>query len=201
MRKTSALLAIPVAAVLVATWSPVASASHNADDHSPNARLLANIPRSSETALGGPNFQSDLAFIDDYAIAGNYNGFRIIDISDPENPTVVRDVWCPGPQNDVSVWGDAIVLSVDLVLTSSDCDATRADPQTLETGWEGLRVFSLSEVLAAEPDADGFTRVGAGSRDLHRVWLAHPHRGAGRGPGADLRVVVLAAFRSGLRAT
>jgi len=156
------VLAIAVLTVL-GVWAPGAAASHNADQHSPNAVHFKNIPRSSEFRFGNPafgqSFQSDLAFTGDYAIAGNYNGFRIVDISDPDDPQVVRDVWCPGPQNDVSVWGDAIVVSVDDVLTSSSCTATRANPQTLETGWEGLRVFSLSQVLADTPDPDGFTRV------------------------------------------
>jgi hypothetical protein len=195
MKRTRATLSVVATALLVATWSPAASASHNADDHSPNARLLANIPRSSETALGGENFQSDLAFIGHYAIAGNYNGFRIIDISDPTNPTVVRDVWCPGPQNDVSVWGDAIVLSVDLVLTSSSCTATRAEPQTLETGWEGLRVFSLSEVLATEPDADGFTRLEPAAA-IYTACGSHTHTGV---PDGDRVLIYVSSYslRSG----
>jgi hypothetical protein len=72
---------------------------------------------------------------------------------------VIRDVWCPGPQNDVSIWGDTIVTSVDDVLTGSACGSTRAVPQTLETGWEGLRMFSLKRILATPAAADGFTRV------------------------------------------
>ena len=39
---------------------------------------------------------------------------------------MVRDVWCPGPQNDVSIWGDLIILSVDTVLTDSGCSGARA---------------------------------------------------------------------------
>lgn len=175
-----------------------AGADHNADDHSPQATALANIPRSSDFQFGVPPaaaFQSDLAFTGDLAIAGNYNGFRVIDVSDPENPSVVRDVWCPGPQNDVSIWDDLIVLSVDTVLTSPSCSAVAAVPQTLETGWEGLRVFSLSEVLATDPDPDGFTRlepVGAVYTDCG----SHTHTGI---PDGDRVIVYVSSYslRSG----
>src|SRR5206468_7384386 len=57
------------------------------------------------------------------------------------------------------IWGDVIVASVDDVLTSPACGSLRAVPQTDPNGWEGLRIFSLKQVLAARPDADGFTRV------------------------------------------
>ncbi|MGH3711968.1 MAG: LVIVD repeat-containing protein [Micromonosporaceae bacterium] len=176
MRSTRAVLSVAATVLLVGAWSPAASADHNADEHSGNAKHLANIPRSSEVALGGPSFQSDLAFTGKYAIAGNYNGFRVIDITNPANPTVVRDVWCPGPQNDVSIWGDALVLSVDTVLTSSSCTAARAVPQTLETGWEGLRVFSLAEVLATAPDPDGFTRLEPAAA-IYTACGSHTHTG------------------------
>jgi hypothetical protein len=85
--------------------------------------LLAHLDRSS------PATQSDLAFIGRYALAGNYNGFRVIDVSRPRRPVVVRDVWCPGPQNDISVWGDAIVVSIDSVRTSPGCTGAPASPR------------------------------------------------------------------------
>jgi hypothetical protein len=122
------------------------------DSFSPGANHLFNAPRSSQAT------QSDLAFQGDYAFAGNYNGFRIFDISDPTHPELVKDVWCPGAQNDISVWGDAIVLSVDSVRTDSTCSSA-AVPAPFAVGWEGVRVFSLAKVLDDSPDADGFTRL------------------------------------------
>jgi len=136
---------------------------------SEGAHLLTNIDRSSI------NTQSDLAFQGDYAFAGNYNGFRIIDISDPAHPTVVRDVWCPGAQNDISVWGDAIILSVDSVRASDSC-AAGASTTPLTSGWEGLRVFSLAKVLAAQPGADGFTRL-APEANVYTDCGSHTHTG------------------------
>jgi hypothetical protein len=151
-RRLRLLVAIMGALALLGLAVP-ARADHNADQHSQNMELLAHLDRSS------PVTQSDLAFIGRYALAGNYNGFRVIDVSRPRRPVVVRDVWCPGPQNDISVWGDAIVVSIDSVRTSPDCTGAPASPPTDPSGWEGIRVFRLSQVLAASSDPDGFTRV------------------------------------------
>ena len=51
-----------------------------------------------------------------YAVAGNYSGFRILDVSEPGDPEVVSDFPCHGPQGDVSVTiyntGQALVQDV-----------------------------------------------------------------------------------------
>ncbi|MGH8828391.1 MAG: hypothetical protein ACRDVZ_12530, partial [Jiangellaceae bacterium] len=199
MRRHRVLISVVAVLTVLAGWPPTATASHTADQHSPQAQHLANIPRSSDFRFDdpafGPSFQSDLAFQGDLAIAGNYNGFRVIDVSDPAHPVVVRDVWCPGPQNDVSIWGDAIVLSVDDVLTSSSCTATRAVPQTLETGWEGLRIFSLADVLAESPDPDGFTRLEPATA-VYTACGSHTHTGV---PDGNRVLVYVASYslRSG----
>ncbi|HEU4491186.1 MAG TPA: hypothetical protein VFR74_09965 [Jiangellales bacterium] len=41
---------------------------------------MSNTPKSSGTT------QSDLAFFGKHAVAGNYTGFRILDVSSPVNP-------------------------------------------------------------------------------------------------------------------
>ncbi len=180
VNRTRLLLPMFAVLALVSAWATPASASHNADQHSPGARHLANIPRSSDFRFNDPalgrSFQSDLAFQGKLAIAGNYNGFRVIDISRPARPRVIRDVWCPGAQNDVSIWGDVIVTSVDEVLTGSRCGSRPAVPQTLETGWEGLRIFSLRQVLRARPAADGFTYVQPVST-VYTACGSHTHTG------------------------
>lgn len=185
---------LPTALALgLGTWALPASAAHNADDHSQNMHQLSFLPRSSAAT------QSDLAFVGKWAFAGNYNGFRILDASDPENPVVVRDVWCPGPQNDISVWGDAIVLSVDSVrlanparsgALASDCDSVAAaGAQTLDpNGWEGLRVFSLSDILAMTPGPDGFVRPTDPATAIYTDCGSHTHTGAPHGDHVDVYV-------------
>jgi hypothetical protein len=89
---------------------------------------------------------SDLAFRGRLAFAGNYEGFRIIDIADPEAPAVLADVNCPGQQHDVSVWKHLLFLSIDRPLTAPECGS----PQTpvvdgvITPGFEGLRIFDVA---------------------------------------------------------
>jgi hypothetical protein len=168
MRKGMVLLAVPamLALGLLGTNVPAGAHPPEGDDthtqshtspggNSQNMKQKAFVPKSSN------EFQSDLAFWGDYAFAGNYNGFRIIDISDSSAPTVVKDVWCPGQQGDISVWGDIILLSVDQVMLDAPCGSAPAPAArvTESTNWEGIRVFSLAQVLATAADADGFTRL------------------------------------------
>ncbi|MGW5102356.1 LVIVD repeat-containing protein [Streptomyces sp. NPDC004100] len=107
--------------------------------HSRNIEHLANIPKD---ALAGVN--SDLAFQGKYAFAGNYDGFRVFDISDPKAPKTVAQVLCPGSQNDVSVSGDLLFLSTDSSRSDDSCAST-AQPATEKSSWEGMKIFDISD--------------------------------------------------------
>ncbi|MEU8617840.1 hypothetical protein [Streptomyces sp. NPDC048623] len=108
--------------------------------HSPNIEHLVNIPKD---ALKGTN--SDLAFQGKYAFAGNYDGFRVFDISDPANPKTVTQVLCPGSQNDVSVSGDLLFLSTDSSRSDNSCAST-SQPASVKESWEGMKIFDISDV-------------------------------------------------------
>ncbi|MFJ8331919.1 LVIVD repeat-containing protein [Streptomyces sp. NPDC094437] len=107
--------------------------------HSANIEHLANIPKD---ALPGTN--SDLAFQGRYAFAGNYDGFRVFDISNPKAPRTVAQVLCPGSQNDISVSGDLLFLSTDSSRSDSSCNST-TQPATEKSSWEGMKVFDISD--------------------------------------------------------
>jgi hypothetical protein len=81
IRSLRPFLATAIVGLMVAGAVP-AEADHNTDLHI-NMTLLANLP-SEGTAT-----QSDLAFQGTFAYAGAFNGFRIIDISNPANPSQV----------------------------------------------------------------------------------------------------------------
>jgi hypothetical protein len=106
-----------------------------------NVELLANLPRTSNLN----NFQTDLAFTGDYAVAGNYDGFTVYDISEPAEPEIVTTVVCPGAQNDVSIYGDMLFTSTDSARTNDSCQSAGAS-QNSATSWEGIRVWDISDI-------------------------------------------------------
>lgn len=137
MRLRTAQLATFVVAALVAA---VPAAANDGADHSQNMKLLSNSPRTTAAS------QSDLAFWGRTAYAGNYNGFRVLDISDPENITQLADVRCRGQQGDVTVWGSLLFISVDRPTTTADCSGT--DTPSGVNGFEGIRIFDVSDPAA-----------------------------------------------------
>jgi hypothetical protein len=86
---------------------------------------------------------SDLAFWGNLAYAGHYEGFQIIDASDPRNPKQLVDFACPGSQHDVSVWQNLLFVSVETPRSRPDCDSVTQTP-----GFEGIRIFDVSNPRA-----------------------------------------------------
>nr|WP_228771395.1 hypothetical protein [Actinokineospora iranica] len=110
---------------------------------SPNIVHLANIPATAP--LSGPDsVGTDLAFTGDYAIAGNYLGFTIYDISNPKKPAITSQVLCPGGQNDVSVSGNLLFLSTDSRRTDDSCSSA-SQPDGGKPYWEGMKIFDISD--------------------------------------------------------
>lgn len=69
---------------------------------------------------------SDLAFYKNLAFAGNYDGFRVVDIKRPDAMRVLSDVSCRSNQGDVSVFktrDDRVILlqSIDRPVDAPDC--------------------------------------------------------------------------------
>ncbi|WP_190158603.1 LVIVD repeat-containing protein [Streptomyces litmocidini] len=123
--------------------------------HSQNVEHLANVPKD---ALKGLN--SDLAFQGKYAFAGNYDGFRIFDISDPKDPKTVAQVLCPGSQNDVSVSGNLLFLSTDSSRSDNSCAST-TQPASVKESWEGMKIFDISDI--ADPKYVAAVETNCGS--------------------------------------
>ncbi len=92
---------------------------------------------------------SDLAFWGNLVYAGNWGGFRILDVS-MRSPRVLVDHVCNGPQGDVSVYrmGGRTFLfqSVDTPQTAADCSSV--DAPIIDggrVGYEGVRVFDVTD--------------------------------------------------------
>jgi hypothetical protein len=132
--------------------------SSGPDLHSRNMKLLANVPRTGDAT------QSDLAFAGRYAYAGNYDGFRVIDLSDPERPRVVSDVRCNGAQADLSVYQSLLFLSVDQAQSSTACDSEDVFPDN--GTFEGIRIFDVSDPAAPRHVASVATDCGSHTHTL-----------------------------------
>jgi hypothetical protein len=149
--------------------------------------LLANQPNPHTV-------NSDVAFWGKLAYEGYYGGFRVIDISKPKSPTVLADVRCNGPQNDVSVWRNLVFLSVDRPQTTPGCDSLDAADLTDATTFEGIRIFDASnpkspQLIASVPtDCGSHTNTLVPDLKNGRILLyvssyalrAGPHCGQGR---------------------
>ena len=165
MRARPTLVAA-VAALSLGLAGPVAAhedhpgpGSTGPDRHSKNVKLLSNVPRATNAT------QSDLAFDGKLAYAGNYVGFRVLDISDPEAPTVVTDFRCNGAQGDVSVWRGLLFQSVDSPQSSGACNSTNVSATT-PGAWEGVRIFDVSNPAAPVHLASVATDCGSHTHTL-----------------------------------
>nr|WP_310738011.1 hypothetical protein [Microbispora sp. H10949] len=143
--------------------------------HSPNLKVVANVPLTAP--FDGPeDWGTDMAFQGRYAFVGNYRGFTVHDIGDPAHPKVVARVVCPGGQNDISVSGDLLFLSVDQARTDDTCESEAGDPMA-EDEWEGIRVFDISDkahpryLKAVRTECGSHTHTIVPGRDAGTLYL------------------------------
>lgn len=165
------VVALALALTLVAAGTVVAGndpegdhtgpGSSGPDQHTKNIKLLSNVAKATGTTT-----QSDLAFWGRHAFAGHYQGFRIIDIADPENPAVVTDFRCNGAQSDLSVWGNLLFQSVDAPQNHGGCDSTGVTAATPGM-FEGVRIFDISNVAAPVHLASVDTDCGSHTHTLY----------------------------------
>ena len=110
------------------------------ESQSKNLKIVGSISRTRDSSTYR---NSDLAFWGDRAYAGHYDGFQIVDTSDPENPEQVVDFACPGSQHDVSVWRNLLFVSVETPRSSPACNSTQMAGGM--PGFEGMRIFDVSD--------------------------------------------------------
>ncbi|MGH7658102.1 MAG: hypothetical protein ACREL6_07690, partial [Gemmatimonadales bacterium] len=115
----------------------------NAEQASWNLELVSNTP-SREPFAGVTN--SDLAFMGNYAIQGNYNGFQVWDISNPANPTLRKGYFCPASQSDVSVYKNLLFVSGEGLSGRIDCGGEGVEDTVSEARLRGLRIFDISNL-------------------------------------------------------
>jgi hypothetical protein len=153
-------LAVSMAA-LVAVGVP-AQADHATRPHTRNLHAMGHSPQEGTFSVpdGQRVINSDIAFWGDIAFNGNYNGFRVIDISAPGNPKEISHPECNGDQGDIVVWEDILVRS-----WNSPAPAGRlCDGEPVPVGFEGLHIWDISDLtdpqlvgeveLSTRPEAD-----------------------------------------------
>jgi LVIVD repeat len=166
------VLAVSLTAMVV--WGMPAQADHATRPHTQNIQAKGHSPDFGSFLLpdGQRDANSDLAFWGKLAFHGDYDGFRIVDISDPDNPLLVSRTRCNGDQGDIVVWGDILVRAWNAPkAVPRDCDGT-----TVPAGFEGMHVFDISNLanpqlvgeveLSARPQADA---PGCGTHTLTLV--------------------------------
>jgi hypothetical protein len=169
-----------------------AGANHgNADQASPNMIHHAQIDR------GGTN--SDLAFWNNLAAAGNYSGTRLLDVTKPENPVILSTITCRGPQGDVSFYEARnrllLFVSVDTPQSVPGPPPGQKDCVSSDTteaaGFEGIRIWDVTDPTApkfikiVQTDCGSHTHTTIPDDDNQRALIyvsSYPLAATGIGP-------------------
>ena len=150
-------LRVVAAVVVVVGLMPGTAAATHVPDQSFKIDELFTSPNQATN--------SDFAFWGNYAFSGYYTGdagfpagtgprggVRIFDISNPAAPQLVRNLQCDGLQADPVVWDrngngvpDLLLVAVDRTMVAPQCGAARSANHADPTGWEGVRVFTMSD--------------------------------------------------------
>lgn len=130
----------------------------HAQGHSPNPASFFNVTPETPNEIN-----SDIAFWGDIAFNGNYDGFRVIDISAPGNPKEIAHQRCEGNQGDVLVYEDVVVRSWN----SPAPAGVECDGQPVPEGFEGLHVFDVSNL--ADPELVTSVETACGSHTATAV--------------------------------
>jgi len=110
-----------------------------------NLRVVAKAPPTGQF-VGSTN--SDLAFLGNYAIQGNYNGFQVWDITNPSNPTLKTSYYCPASQSDVSVFKNLLFVSGEGLGGRLDCGGQGVRDTVSAERLRGIRIFDITDITA-----------------------------------------------------
>ncbi|MDQ3673543.1 MAG: hypothetical protein M3365_04125, partial [Gemmatimonadota bacterium] len=108
-----------------------------------NLRVVSTTP-SPEPFSAALN--SDLAFTGNYAIQGNFNGYQVWDISNPQAPTLARAYVCPASQSDVSVYRNLLFVSGESLTARLDCGTQGVKDSVSKERLRGLRIFDITDI-------------------------------------------------------
>lgn len=169
----------------------VATADHGPRPSTQNIHAMGHSPHPATflgEADGVRHVSSDLAFRGNLAFQGNYDGFRILDVSAPGQPVELLHQRCNGDQGDIVVSGDILLRSWN----SKKATPRTCDGQTVPAGWEGVHVFDISDladphlVASVELPCGSHTLTLAGESSGQLVVYSNNSSSAGCGVGLNL---------------
>ncbi len=161
----------------------------DADPHTQNVHEMGHDAKPATFSVpdGQRVVSSDLAFQGKLAYQGNYNGFRVIDISAPGNPKLVAEAECNGDQGDVVVWDHILVRSWN----TKRGDDRACGGTTVPAGFEGVHVWDISDpanpalVGSLELPCGSHTATVAGVDDGDLIVYSNNSSSGGCGVGLD----------------
>ena len=174
---------------ITASGSAAPPSPNDAAPHTQNVHELGISPNEATFAVpdGQRKVNSDIAFQGKLAYQGNYDGFRVIDISAPGNPKLVAWPECNGDQGDIVVWDDILVRSWN---TKRSEDRACGDT-IVPAGFEGIHVWDISDpaspalVGELEWPCVSHTTTAAGVDDGDLIVYSNISSSSGCGVGLD----------------
>ena len=115
----------------------------NAAEAAWNLKVVSKVS-PPQRFVGATN--SDITFIGNYAIQGNYNGPVIWDISNPSQPKLKASFYCPASQNDVSVFKNLMFVSAEAYNSRLDCGEGGVPDSVSKDRMRGIRIFDISDI-------------------------------------------------------
>ncbi len=94
---------------------------------------------------------SDLAFLGNYVIQGNYSGYQVWDISTPTEVTLKAAYVCPGSQSDVTVYGNLMFVSAEATSGRVDCGVQGVTDTVSHDRARGIRIFDITDITHPKP--------------------------------------------------
>jgi PA domain len=170
-------LALPLSAAAQAAPQPVDPDKHLEDSlrvpaistyaYSQNMQPTGHSPRVvplANATSGAGIFNSDLAFWGKTAYQGTYEGFRIIDVTEPDNPVEINNLTgcvqgtTTGNQGDLIVWENILVRSWN---SPTPAGGRFCGNLFTPAGQEGVHIFDVSD--PANPVGMAFVPTPCGS--------------------------------------
>jgi LVIVD repeat len=165
MTRAVRVLALAAVACGLLTFPLTAGAGHTTDPRF-NLTPLGHIEEPA--VLGGfgganPDINTDIAFWGKFAYQGNWDGFSIRDIRNPNNPTTVSRTHCDGNQGDIVVWNRILVRSWNTPAGTPGAFGAglTCDGEAVPADWEGVHIFDIGD--KDDPELVGSVETECGS--------------------------------------